>query len=125
MDTADETSGNDVPHATVNARLRAIAEAQPVAPPWVEAWARLGPGSPEEDWLAVYQSIRHCGHLPDHASFWLVVQVVDAIAFRDADEVLGEYESRMRAIEEEFGFDEIAIWPANAAPAEYVQILGC
>ena len=122
MDTADETSGSDLPYATVNARLRAIAEALPAAPPWFEAWARLDPSAPEEDWLAVYQAIRRSGHLPDQASFWLVSQIIDAIASRDADEVLGEYESRMRAIEEEFGFDEIAIWPANAAPAEYVQI---
>ncbi|MHB8900034.1 MAG: hypothetical protein ACYC6Y_14900 [Thermoguttaceae bacterium] len=122
MDSSNEPLGNDAPYATVNARLRAMVEALPVAPPWFEAWARLDSNSSVEERLVVCQAIRRSGILSDEASFWLVSYVIDDMASRDSDEVLGEYEAQLQAIEERYGFDDIAIWPSNAAPPEYTLL---
>ncbi len=122
MDSDAETNGAGSPYAVVDAKLRAIAEALPAAPPWFDAWAELSPSSLAEDRLAVYQAIRRSGTLPEEASFWLVSHLVDDIASQDSDAVLAEYEAKLRVIEERHGFDDIAIWPRNAAPTEYARL---
>lgn len=122
MERDAETNGAGSPYAVVDAKLRAVGKALPAAPLWFDAWAELSPSSPEEDRLAVYQAIRRSGILPEEASFWLVSHVIDDIASQDSDGVLGEYEAQLRVIEEQHGFDDIAIWPRNAVPAEYVRL---
>ena len=122
MDTDDVANGNEPPYAVVDAKLKAVAEASSSPPPWRDAWTRLGPDSTEEGRLAVYQAVRQADSVPEAASFWLVSHLIDNIAARDADDALGRYESRLRSIEEAYGFEEGGVWPSGAAPAGYGEL---
>ena len=122
MDVDNEANGNEAPYAAVDARLKAVVEASPTAEPWHDAWMRLDPDSTEEDRLVVYQGIRQAGSIPEVASFWLVSHIIDNIATRDADEALGGYESRLRAIEEAHRFEDGGVWPHGAAPEGYAEL---
>lgn len=113
---------NESPYAAVDAKLEALAQASPAPPPWYDAWTGLRPDSREEDRLAVYQLVRRAGSVPEAASFWLVSHLIDEIASRDADGLLGPYENRLQEIEEAHGFDDGGVWPAGAVPAEYGQL---
>ncbi len=113
---------HDSPHDRVRARLRAIIEGLGTPPPWLDAWKLLTPDSRPEDRLAVYRAIRGSGILPDPASFWLVSHLIDEIAAADADEALGEYESRMQAIEDAHRFGDGQVWARHSAPADYLKV---
>jgi len=83
----DPTRGDidDSPFAEIDAKLQEVASCSPTATAWHEAWLRLGPESLAEQRLAVCQTIRRSGVLPEAASFWLVSHLIDDIAARDAD----------------------------------------
>ena len=113
---------NGEPYAVVDAKLESLVKDMPAAPAWYDAWARLGPDSPEEERLAVYDSIRQAGSVPESASFWLVSNIIDAIATRDVGEKLRQYEDRLEEIEEAYGLEEGGVWPSGTSPANYQQL---
>ena len=114
--------GNEGPYAVVDAKLQSLAQASPKTPSWHDAWTRLGPDSSEEERLAVYDSIRKAGSVPESASFWLVSRIIDDITTRDVGDSLRQYEDRLEEIEETYGFDDGGVWPSGTAPANYQQL---
>ena len=115
-------SNRKSPNARIDAKLKAVAKSADVKPAWYGSLARLTPRSTDEERLAVYQSIRREGTLPDEVSFFLVATLIDDIATQDADEALGGYEDRLKAIETRCGLADGGIWPSGAAPAGYEEL---
>ena len=113
---------DDPLHAAINAKLAAIVETSPTPPDWYDAWMHLSPESTEEERLAVYQAIRRCGTLPDEASFFLVSTLIDDMALDEAEQTLGDYEDRLRAIEKQYRLGVGGIWPSGTAPAGYDEL---
>ncbi len=113
---------NDPLHAPINARLAEIAAASTSPPPWYIDWIRLGPGSSEEDRLAVYQAVRDSGCLPEDAGFYLVSWQLDAMASMEAEISLSHLDARMTALEEKHGLAEGEFWPPGKAPEEYERL---
>jgi hypothetical protein len=117
-----DSRNDEAPNVAVDTKLGRIAETAPEKPTWYEAWSRLGPESTEEERLAVYQTIRDSGLLPEEAGFFLVSFQTDDIATRDAEEKLREYEDRLEAIQEAYRFDEGEVWSSGTAPEGYENI---
>jgi hypothetical protein len=113
---------NDPLHAPINAKLAEAVAAQSPPPPWLDAWAALGPESSEEARLAVYQAVRDSGCLPDEAGFYLVSWQIDAMTSLDAETSLGYLDEKMEAIEQAHGLDEDEFWPPGKAPREHEEL---
>ena len=107
---------------TIRAKLQAVVETMVTPPPWYDAWEKLPCTPTDGERLAMYQAIRRCGTLPEEASCFLVSSLIDYIAAREADEALGEYEDRLEAIQQQYGFCEGGVWPFGTAPAGYEEL---
>ena len=107
-------------YAVLDAKLRRLAEALSPPPEWDVVLGYLGDESTEEERLAVYQAVRDSCLLPEAAGWFLISSLVDEIAARDAEPVLGDYERQIETIEDrEYRLRQGDIWPAGAAPAGY------
>ncbi len=113
---------DDPLHAPINARLAEIVVVSTSPPPWYIDWIRLGPGSSEEERLAVYQAVRDSGCLPAEAGFYLVSWQVDAMAGMEAEISLGHLDEQMEAIKDRHGLAEDEFWPSGKAPEEYEKL---
>src|SRR5947209_7217004 len=116
-----DSEDNDPLHAAISARLAQIVDASPAPPPWYEAWLRLGPGSTEEERLAVYRAVRDAGSVPEEAAFYLVSWQIDAITLRHAEEALRGYEDRVEAVRRAHGLAEDDYWPPGEGPPDYQE----
>jgi hypothetical protein len=116
------TSDDDFLLAAVNVKLTAIAEALPTPPSWFGDWMRLGPESTGEERLAVYQSIRDSGCLPDEAGFCLVSWCVEGMADLEAETSLRNLHDRMEAIEQAYESDKGENWPNDQVPEGYDEL---
>ena len=117
------TPEDDPLHAAIAVRLAELVRDVPSVPSWYDAWMLLGPGSPEEERLAVYRSVRGSGDLPAEAGFYLVAWQLDVIAGLRAEHEQQELEERLEAIRCEHGLDEGDEWLPGEAPAEYERLL--
>src|SRR5271166_2750950 len=116
-----EQRDNDPLHAKINAKLAQIATSSSTSPPWYEAWAALGPDSPEAERLAVYQAVRDAGSVPEAAGFFLVSWQIDAITLEHAAEALSGYEDRIEAIRRAHGLGDEDYWPPGEGPPEFQE----
>ena len=116
------TRDNDPLHRAINSKLAQGLAALPQRPAWYSAWTQLGPESPEEERLAVYQAIRDSDFLPEAAGFYLVSWQIDAMASLDPENRLGDLEDRIEALESKYGMEEGAILPLGKAGDEYRAI---
>ena len=114
---------NDPLHAAINAKLAVIVETSPTTPAWHDAWMRLGPGSTEEERLAVYQAIRDSGYLPPDAGFHLVSWQIDAMASLEAETSLRGLDDRMKAMKKACELETGEPWPPDDLSPEYEDLL--
>jgi hypothetical protein len=111
------------PYATIDAKLAGLIDTLPARPGWYERWRRLGAESADLERLAVYQTIRDSGVVPEDAGFYLVSRELDVIAEQHAETALAHLEDRLRAIEAAHGLEEDIVWEPGEAPAEYEEVL--
>jgi hypothetical protein len=109
-------------HAAINAKLAEKAATVP-APPWRDAWARLGPASTERERLVVYQAVRAEGSVPAEAGFFLVAWVLDLLTDERAEEGLRAAEERLESIRQKYGLEEDAPAASDEVPAEYREAM--
>jgi hypothetical protein len=118
----DESGGNDDPlRAAVDRRLLQLAGAQPTPPQWFRAWYHLGPASPDEERLSVYQAIRAAGSLPEEAGFFLVSWMADALTLAQAEEMLEEQHAQLEAVRQRHGLGPGEVFAPSTAPPDYLE----
>ncbi len=108
--------------AAVNVKLTAIATASRNPPSWYADWMRLGPGSTDEERLAVYRGIRDSGCLPYEAGFCLVARCVEGMADLEAETSLRDLVERMEALEKAYESEKGELWPDDQVPEEYEEL---
>jgi hypothetical protein len=112
---------DSLPHAAINDRLAAVVEESAAAPDWYDAWMLLGPDSPEEHRLKVYQAVRDAGSVPEDAGFYLVAWQTDIIVGEIAEIELHHLEERLAETRREHGLDELDL--PEELPRKYRQQL--
>jgi len=114
-----EQKDNHPLYAAINAKLKEVATASSLLPPWYAAWAGLGPQSSSEQRLAVYRAVRAAGSVPAEAGFFLVAWIVDVLTDDRVPARLREAEARLEAIRELYGMQEDAPAAADDGPPEF------
>jgi hypothetical protein len=76
------TSKNANPYSQIDAVLRKVAHELPRLPDWWPEFLELSAGSPDDERLAVYQSVRDDGTFEEHEGNFLVCYCVDQMLTR-------------------------------------------
>src|SRR4051812_30874010 len=114
---------SDPLQAAIGARLAEVVGQAEAPPPWYAAWKRLGPGSSDEERLAVYRAVRDAGSVPEAAGFYLVSWQVDQAILGQVEEVLRGQEDELDAIRRRHGLGEDDAWPPGEGPPEYEEAI--